>query len=162
MRDHAALSGVPRSTMAVLMLSVFTVSMGFGIVLPALPFLIERLLGSSGDATQIARSTGLLIGLYTLSLFLFASAWGRLSDHLGRRAILLIGLVGFSATSMSFAFVQSLPAIYAERFLSGMFAAAVTPVALAAVGDIAATESERARYLTFVSLAGVSGFLLGR
>ena len=161
MRDHATLSGVPRSTMAVLMLSVFTVSMGFGIVLPALPFLIERLLGSSGDATQIARSTGLLIGLYTLSLFLFASAWGRLSDHLGRRMILLIGLVGFSATSMSFAFVQSLPAIYAERFLSGMFAAAVTPVALAAVGDISVTESERARCLTFVSLAGVSGFLLG-
>ena len=161
MSDRVALAGVPRTTMVVLMLSVFTVSMGFGIVLPALPFLIEQLLGLSGDVKQVARATGLLTGLYTLSLFLFASAWGRLSDRVGRRTVLLIGLIGFSATSMTFAFVENLPAIYAERFLSGMFAAAVTPVALAAIGDLAATETARARRLTFVSLAGVSGFLLG-
>ncbi len=51
-------------------------------------------------------------------------------------------------------------AVYAERFISGMSAAAVTPVALAAVGDIAAPEQTRARRLTLVSLAGVIGFLL--
>ena len=161
MSASAKYTGVPRSTMAVLMLSVFTVSMGFGIVLPALPFLIERLLGTAGDTTQVSRATGLLTGLYTLSLFLFASAWGRLSDRSGRRTILLVGLLGFSTTSMTFAFVESLPAMYAERFLSGMFAAAVTPVALAAVGDLAVTETARARRLTFVSIAGISGFLLG-
>ena len=161
MIDRAKFTGVPRSTMAVLMLSVFTVSLGFGIVLPVLPFLIERLLGAGGDATQVSRATGLLTGLYMLSLFLFAPAWGRLSDRYGRRTILLVGLIGFSATSMTFAFIESLPAVYAERFLSGLFAAAVTPVALAAIGDLAATEAARARRLTFVSLAGVSGFLLG-
>ena len=51
-------------------------------------------------------------------------------------------------------------AVYAERFISGMSAAAVTPVALAAVRDIAAPEQTRARRLTLVSLAGVIGFLL--
>lgn len=157
----AAGDGVPRSTMAVLMLSVFTVSLGFGIVLPSLPFLIERLLGADGDAAQVSRATGLLTGLYMLSLFLFASFWGQLSDRVGRRTILLVGLLGFSATSLAFAFVENLPAIYAERFVSGMFAAAVTPVALAAIGDLAATEEARARRLTFVSLAGIIGFLLG-
>ncbi len=55
--------------MVVLMLSVFTVSMGFGVVLPLLPYLIERLLGTGVDAAQVSRSTGLLTGLYTLSLF---------------------------------------------------------------------------------------------
>jgi len=154
-------SGVPTSTMAVLMLSVFTVSMGYGVLLPLLPFLIERLLGSGADATQVSRSTGLLTGLYTLSLFLFAPAWGHLSDRFGRRAVLLIGLVGFSATMLIFSFIESLPAVYAERFLSGMFAAAVTPGALATIGDLAANEEVRARRLTFVSLAGISGFLLG-
>jgi MFS family permease len=157
----ATSTGVPLSTMAVLMLSVFTVSIGYGIILPLLPFLIEQLLGSSGDTEQVSRSTGLLTGLYTLSLFLFAPAWGRLSDHFGRRNVLLIGLTGFSATMFTFAFIENLPAIYAERFFSGMFAAAVTPVALATIGDLAATEEARARRLTFVSLAGVSGFLLG-
>jgi MFS family permease len=147
--------------MAVLMLAVFTVSMGFGIVLPVLPLLIQQLLGVGGDAAQVSRAPGLLTGLYMLSLFLFAAAWGHLSDRYGRRAILLIGLIGFSATSLIFAFSESLPAIYAERFLSGLFAAAVTPVALAAIGDVAATEADRARRLTFVSLAGIGGFLLG-
>ena len=81
--------------MAVLMASVFTVSVGFGVVLPLLPDLIERLLGVAGDPGQVARSTGLLTGLYMLSLFLFAPLWGRLSDRYGRRTILVIGLTGF-------------------------------------------------------------------
>jgi MFS family permease len=147
--------------MAVLMLSVFTVSMGYGILLPLLPYLIERWLGTGGAAAQVSRSTGLLTGLYTLSLFLFAPVWGRVSDRYGRRTILLIGLIGFSATMLTFAFIENLTAVYAERFLSGMFAAAVTPVAMAAIGDLAATEEARARRLTFVSLAGISGFMLG-
>lgn len=145
--------------MAVLMLSVFTVSMGFGIVLPALPFLLSA--GTGGNAAQVARSTGMLTGLYTFSLFLFAPTWGRLSDRHGRRGILLFGLLGFSATSLAFAFFESLLAIYAERFMSGLFAAAVTPVALAAVSDLATSDTARARNLTSVSIAGVSGFLLG-
>jgi MFS family permease len=147
--------------MAVLMASVFTVSIGYGVVLPLLPYLIERLLGTAADAAQVSRSTGLLTGLYTLALFLFAPAWGHMSDRYGRRIILLIGLIGFSATVLTFAFIENLTAVYAERFLSGMFAAAVTPGALATIGDLAATEEARARRLTFVSLAGISGFLLG-
>ena len=154
-------SGVPLGTMAVLMASVFTVSIGYGIVLPLLPYLIERLLGAGGNAGQVARSTGLLTGLYTLSLFLFAPVWGWLSDRHGRRFILLVGLIGFTATTLTFAFIENITAVYAERLLSGVFAAAVTPVALAAIGDLAATEEGRARRLTFVSLAGISGFLLG-
>ena len=161
MTDRAKFTGIPRSTMAVLMLSVFSVSMGFGVVLPLLPYLIERLLGEGGDTAQVAQSTGVLTGLYMLSLFLFAPIWGKLSDRYGRRTILVIGLTGFGATMATFAFIETLAAVYAERFLSGMFAAAVTPVALAAIGDIATTEELRARRLAFVSLAGVTGFLLG-
>ncbi len=154
-------SGVPLGAMAVLMASVFTVSIGYGVLLPLLPYLIERLLGAGGNAGQVARSTGLLTGLYTLSLFLFAPVWGWLSDRYGRRAILLVGLIGFSVTMLTFSFIENLAAVYAERILSGLFAAAVTPVALAAIGDLATTEEARGRRLTYVSLAGISGFLLG-
>jgi MFS family permease len=115
----------------------------------------ERLLGAGGDAAQVSRATGLSTGLYTLSLFLFAPVWGHLSDRHGRRSILLIGLIGFSATMLTFSFIENLTAVYAERFLSGMFAAAVTPVALAVIGDLATTEEFRGRRLTFVSLAGI-------
>lgn len=152
---------VPRRTMAVLILSVFVVSLGFGIVLPSLPFLIERLLGASGDAAQVARATGLMTSVYMLSLFLFAAAWGRLSDRFGRRNIIVIGLIGFSAATMISVLIESLPALYTERFLSGLFAAAVAPVALATIADLASNEASRARRLVFVSLAGISGVLLG-
>ena len=153
--------GMPRATMAALMLAVFTVSVGFGVVLPLLPYLIERLLGAGVAAAQVSRHTGLLTAVYTLSLFLFAPMWGRLSDRRGARGVLLVGLVGFGATMLIFSFVESLAAVYAERFLSGLFAAAVTPVAAAVTGNFAATEQGRARRLAFVSMAGITGFLLG-
>ena len=91
MISRAVSTGIPPGTMAVLMLSVFTVSMGYGVLLPLLPFLIERLLGTAGDVAQVSRATGLLTSLYTLSLFLFAPAWGWMSDRYGRRPVLQIG-----------------------------------------------------------------------
>jgi len=149
---------VPRATLATLMLAVFTVSVGFGVVLPLLPDLIERLRGGEVTAAQISRHTGLLTAVYTFSLFLFAPMWGRLSDRRGARAVLLWGLLGFGISMLVFSFIESLTAIYAERFLSGLFAAAVTPVAAAVIGNFTTTEQGRARRLAFVS---IGGFLLG-
>ena len=147
--------------MAALMLAVFTVSIGFSVVLPLLPNLIERLLGVGAEAAQVSRHTGLLTAVYTLSLFMFAPVWGRLADRRSPRGVLLVGLVGFGVTMLVFSFVESLELFYAERLLSGMFAAAVTPVATAAIGRFVTTEAARARRLAFVSMAGISGFLLG-
>ena len=125
--------------MAALMLAVFTVSVGFGVVLPLLPYLIERLQGASVEVAQVSRHTGLLTAVYTLALFLFAPVWGRLSDRRGPRSVLLAGLLGLGATMLVFSFVENIATVYAERFLSGMFAAAVTPVAAAAAGELAST-----------------------
>jgi len=143
------------------MLAVFTVSVGFGVMLPLLPYLIERLLGPAAEVAQVSRHTGLLTAVYTFSLFLFAPMWGRLSDRRGPRGVLLVGLVGFGTTMLVFSFVERLAVVYVERLLSGMFAAAVTPVAAAAIGRFATTEEGRARLLAFISMAGISGFLLG-
>ena len=152
---------VSRATVSTLMLAVFTVSVGYGVVLPLLPYLIERLLGAAVVPAQVSRHTGLLTGVYTLALFVFAPVWGLASDRLGRRNVLLVGLLGFGMTMTVFAFVESLAAVYTERFLSGLFAAAVTPVAAAAIGDFPTTDQLRARRLAFVSMAGIAGFLLG-
>ena len=147
--------------MAALMLAAFTVSVGYGVVLPLLPYLIERLLGADVDVAQVSRHTGLLTAVYTLSPFLFAPMWGRLADRFGPRGVLLVGLFGFGLTMLIFSFVESLVAVYAERFLSGIFAAAVTPVAAAAIGNFSVTEQLRVRRFAFVSIAGIAGFLLG-
>ena len=153
--------GLPRATMAALMLAVFTVSVGYGVALPLLPYLIERLLGAGAEPAQISRHTGLLTAAYALSIFLFAPLWGRLSDRRGPRGVLLVGLLGFGATMLVYSFVESLAAAYAGGILSGMFAAAVPPVAAALIGNFTTTEHGRARRFAFVSMAGIAGFLMG-
>ena len=105
------------------MLSVFTVSIGYGVTLPLLPDMIERLLGMEANPAQVSRSTGLLTGLYTLSLFLFAPAWGHFSDRYGRRIILLTGLVGFGVTTLIFAFMENEPPRVCRRLVGLSYAA---------------------------------------
>ena len=143
------------------MLAVFVVSIGYGVLLPLLPYLIERLVGAGVEAAQVSRHTGLLTAVYTLSLFVFAPLWGRLSDRRGPRGVLFVGLLGFGVTMLVFSFVESLAAVYAERFLSGVFAAAVAPVAAGVVGQFTTTEEVRARRLAFLGMASIAGFLLG-
>ena len=88
--DTERTAGVSASTMAALMLTVFRVSVGFGIVLPRLPYLIERLLGAGVEAAQVSRHTGLLTAVYTLSLFLFALMWGDYPIDAARAACCLL------------------------------------------------------------------------
>jgi len=139
-------------------LAAFTVSLAYGIALPVLPFLLERRLGPGAD---VAWHTGLLTGTYTLALFLFAPLWGRVSDHRQRRAIILIGMIGFTVSLTLFAFIGSLVALYLGRFLTGAFSAAVIPVSLALISDWAPDDDWRARRFAWLSIAGVAGFLLG-
>lgn len=151
----------PLPVIAVLMLAVFTVSIGYGITLPLLPSSVESLLNVGPQAVEVSQNTGYLAAIYLLALFVFAPIWGRMSDHIGRRPILLIGMIGFGASiSMLFLF-EHLWALYAERLLSGVFSAAVTPIALAAIADVTKTDEKRARRLTLISLSGIAGFLLG-
>lgn len=147
--------------MATLMLAVFTVSIGYGVTLPLLPYALERSIGAGITTLQVSRHTGLLAAIYLLALVLFAPSWGQLSDRIGRTRILILGLCGFATTMLVFSFLGGLWPLYLERFLSGMFAAAITPVASALVGDVTSGENSGARRLTMVSLAGMSGFLLG-
>lgn len=162
-KTRRRVDGTPLSAGVVtaLMLATFTVSIGYGVTLPLLPYLIERLLGPGTNPALISRNTGLLTSVYTLGLFLFAPVWGWLSDRYGRRRLLLVGLLGFSASMLVFSLIESVTATYLERFTSGLFAAAITPIASASIGDLAPTEAVRARRLSFVNLAGVAGFLVG-
>jgi MFS family permease len=154
--------GAPLPVLATLMLALFSVSLGYGAMLPMLPERIMQALTVEENSTALAQTTGILAGVYTFALFIFAPLWGWISDRLGRRRVLLVGLGGFGVTMIAFSSVRgSEVALYAERLLSGLFAAAVTPVALAIVADLAASDVERARRQTLVSLSGTMGFLVG-
>jgi len=146
--------------LSALLLAMLSITVGYGIVLPILPFLIERLAGP-GDPAALSRHTGLLTGTYILAIFLFAPLWGRLSDRHGRRPVMLVGLIGFAATVGIFALVERLPLIYLGRFLDGAFAAAITPAAYALIGDHAPSREWRAHRFALINIAGTVGFFVG-
>ena len=157
-----ASQGSPSSgaALAALLLSVATVSAGYGIVLPILPLMLQEIDGPNA-ATEVARHTGLLTAVHALALFLFAPVWGWLSDHQGRRVILIVGLVGFSVSLLLSTIRPTIGVFYAERFFTGLFASAIAPVASAVIADHGGSDAWRARHLAWVSMASVSGFLLG-
>src|SRR5699024_5581562 len=73
----------------ILFIIMFLVMVGFGIIIPVLPFYAEEL---GASATEL----GLLMAVYSLMQFIFAPMWGRISDRIGRKPVILIGIFGLS------------------------------------------------------------------
>jgi MFS family permease len=121
---------------AALVLSAFTTALAFSVILPSLPARVA-ILANAVDTKTISRHTGLITGIYTLSVFISAPVFGKMSDRWGRRSVLVIGLTGFSGSLVVFEFADSLLSIYLARILGGLGSGAVTPVALALIGDFA-------------------------
>jgi len=139
--------------------AMFVVAMGYGVALPVLPFVPTGALVEAARAA-VAWHTGLLTGVYMLALFLFAPLWGYVSDRIGRRAVILLGLAGFSVAMLWFPLARGLVFVYGARVLAGVFAAAVLPVVLAWVSDMG-TSRTRARMFAWLSAASALGFLFG-
>jgi DHA1 family multidrug resistance protein-like MFS transporter len=141
-----------------LLLAAFVTAIGYGVVLPVLPLLLERI---AGDSVDVPRQVGLLTASYAAAPLVTAPLWGRLSDRIGRRAVILIGLFGFSLTLAASAFATTLPLLYAGRVLNGFFSAAVLPAALAFVSDVAPEDRWRARRFAWIGMATILGFVIG-
>lgn len=142
-----------------LMATVFAVYVGYGIVLPVLPFLLEGLLGD-GARFSVAWHTGMIAGLYMLALFVGAPLWGRVSDRIGRRPVILLGLGGCVVALASFGLATNLWLAYLARGLGGALVSAVLPVALAYVSDTSVPEA-RARRFAWMTAATTLGFMAG-
>jgi MFS family permease len=125
---------------------------GFGIVIPILPFITPRLGGSEFDIA-------LIIATYAVFATLVAPLWGRLSDRLGRKPILMLCTIGAAAAYSLLAFATSLWMIYAARALAGVMAGNF-PVASAMMADITPPE-ERARGMGLVGAAFGLGLVIG-
>jgi MFS transporter, DHA1 family, tetracycline resistance protein len=152
MVDRRMKEGMRRSPLAVVFLTVFLDLVGFGIVIPLLP-----LYAGEFGAGPVAAAW--LLALYSLMQFFFAPWWGRLSDRVGRRPVLLVGLFGSAASYLAFAFAPSLAALFAARALNG-FAGANVGVAQAYVADVTPPEG-RARGMGMIGAAFGLGFVFG-
>ena len=125
---------------------------GFGIVLPILPRYAERF--GASPAT-----VGLLVASFSLAQLVFAPVWGRVSDRVGRKPVLVLSLAGTAVGSLVTGLAGSLWLLFAGRIVDGISGASVS-VAQAAVADIA-PEDQRARLMGLLGAAFGLGFVAG-
>jgi MFS family permease len=149
------MTATPRAGLPVVLGVVVVDLIGFGIVMPILPFMVE----AQVPADQIGIWVGLLLSGYAAAQFVFAPLWGRLSDRVGRRPVMLATIAGTAVSLFLFAWGGSLGWLLATRILAGAFAANVS-VATAFIAD-ATDESERTRWMGLIGAAFGIGFLLG-
>ena len=126
---------------------------GFGIVIPVLPFLAHDLGASPVDM-------GLLVSVWALAQFLFAPLWGGFSDRWGRKPALVIGLMGLAVTQFMITLAGSVAGLVTARALGGLVSSATMPAASAYVADVTKVE-DRGHAMALMGAAFASGFALG-
>ncbi|MEQ9374343.1 MAG: TCR/Tet family MFS transporter [Imperialibacter sp.] len=130
---------------------------GLGIIIPVLPSLIKELI--NGDLSQAAQYGGWLLFAYAGMQFLFAPVLGGLSDHFGRRPVLLASLFGFGLDYLLLAFAPNIWWLFVGRLLAGVTGASFT-TASAYIADIS-TPEKRAQNFGIIGAAFGLGFIIG-
>jgi DHA1 family multidrug resistance protein-like MFS transporter len=154
-----------KKNLVILLIGLFLVMVGFGITLPLLPFYIQKLSIAEGISSEkIWLHVGLITGSYPLIQFLFSPYLGSLSDKIGRRPLILCGLLGYSVTMFLFSISGSIYLLYLFRLLSGLFSAAFLTASSAYIAD-KTTEKTRgggmALLVSATGLGAVAGPLVG-
>ena len=146
------------SALPILFLVVMIDMIGFGIVIPFLTYFIEDLASIQG-VMEIGLWVGLMMVSYSAAQFLFSPLWGSLSDRLGRKPIILTGLVGNTVFFAVFGISTSLLMALIARFCAGAFNANIA-VAKAYIGDIS-DNTNLAKRMGLIGAAFGVGFTVG-
>ncbi|MCW5660015.1 MAG: MFS transporter [Burkholderiaceae bacterium] len=134
-------------------------AMSYGVTLPLMPFMLERMLGAT-NADAVSWHTGMLTGLYTFALFFLSPLWGALADRRGARPVLVIGLLGAGASLFLLDIAANPSSLYLARGFSGVLSAAILPAGLGYVAETTAAP-QRTRNFSIAAAATTIGFLLG-
>lgn len=144
-------------SLAVIFATVFIDLLGFGMVLPILPIYARAF-----DADPSGWKLGMLMAIFSIMQFFVAPIWGTLSDRVGRRPVLMIGLAG----SMLFYTAFGVATIYHSYWMlfwtrlgAGVFGATI-PTAQAYIADTT-TRKNRARGMALIGMAFGMGFTFG-
>lgn len=141
-----------KSSLTIIFITVFIDLLGFGIVIPFLPLYAEHLGSSPFVATLLGTA-------YAAMQFVFAPIWGRLSDRVGRRPVILGTLLASSGAYLLLGLAGSVTGLFAARLLAGI-ASGNIPTAQAYIADSTPPE-RRARGMGLIGAAFGLGFVLG-
>ena len=143
-----------RSPLVVIFTTIFIDLLGFGIVIPVLPFYAE---GTRFNATP--RTVGLLFASYSIMQLIFSPVLGRLSDKYGRRPVLLVSIIGTGIGFLILGFATTLWMLFLGRILDGISGGNIS-TAQAYIADITAKE-DRAKGMGLIGAAFGLGFIFG-
>ncbi len=141
-----------KSPLVIIFLTVFIDLVGFGMILPVMPFYAQHY---GASAFQI----GLLASSFSLMQFIFTPVWGRISDRIGRRPMIIMSLFGSAISFFIFGIAESLTVLFIARIFAGTFAASI-PTAQAYIADVTTVEN-RARGMGLIGAAFGLGFIFG-
>jgi DHA1 family multidrug resistance protein-like MFS transporter len=142
-----------RKMLIILFITMVISNIGFGIIIPILPFYVE-------DMGVSAAELGAMIALYSIMQLIFAPIFGSLSDRYGRKWILAIGVLGNGLSLILFGMANQLWMLYAARAFGGILSAATLPTAMAYIGDITSDE-DRGGGMGIIGAAMGMGMVLG-
>jgi DHA1 family multidrug resistance protein-like MFS transporter len=142
-----------RRNVYILSFTLAVIMLGFGMVIPIMPFYIERL-GATG--TQL----GLLVASYGVMRLIFAPLWGSLSDRIGRKPVLMLGVLGNGLAMLMFGLSTQLWMLFVARSLSGILSSATSPTTMAYISD-STSEKERGGGMGILGAAVGVGTVFG-
>jgi DHA1 family tetracycline resistance protein-like MFS transporter len=143
-----------RSPLVVIFTTVFIDLVGFGIVIPVLPYYAE---GTAFNATP--RTVGLLFASYSIMQLIFSPVLGGLSDKHGRRPVLLLSIIGTGIGFLVLGFAKTIVMLFVGRILDGITGGNIS-TAQAYIADIT-TEENRAKGMGMIGAAFGLGFIFG-
>src|SRR4030095_15943250 len=143
-----------RSPLVVIFTTVFIDLLGFGIVIPVLPFYAE---GTGFNASP--RTVGFLFASYSVMQLIFSPVLGRLSDKHGRRPILLLSIIGTGIGFLILGFATTLWMLFLGRILDGISGGNIS-TAQAYIADVT-TREQRAKGMGMLGAAFGLGFIFG-
>ena len=143
-----------RSPLLIIFITVFIDLIGFGIVIPVLPYYVE---GTQFNASP--RTVGLLFASYSVMQLIFSPILGKLSDRYGRRPILLISLIGTGIGFLILGFATTLWMLFLGRIIDGISGGNIS-TAQAYIADVTTPEN-RAKGMGLIGAAFGLGFVFG-
>ncbi|MCZ8517007.1 MFS transporter [Paenibacillus filicis] len=142
-----------RGALLLLMLNLFLVFTGIGLVIPIMPKFMEDL-GITGS------TIGLLVAVFSMTQLLFSPLAGRLADSFRRKRMIVIGMIVFALSEGLFGIAGDPVLLFVSRMLGGISAALIMPAVMAYAADVT-TKGERATGMGYINAAITSGFIIG-
>jgi DHA1 family multidrug resistance protein-like MFS transporter len=143
-----------------LLICLFVVMLGYGVLLPVLPYFIEQLNDSSLTPDQVAFHFGILTAIYPITLVFTAPFWGNISDRIGSKFLIFLGLGGFVLMQLMIGFSTTIQMLYFSRIVGSFLSSFLVPVVISNISNIT-SERDRTKAMAWAGSAVSIGVIFG-